>query len=108
MSLLKLNTEAYSTKEFIDIRRMALPVENCLNKNGDLMNSFPDVMAVFPWSHRIGVAVDLARSVVVAMSVASHVTKNVRMLHRHVCQGDPQRVHSVDGQRRFVLCAQPS
>jgi len=77
--------------------------EYIIIKNVDLKNSFHNVVAVSPRRHRVGVAIDLPRAVVIAMSVARDLTKDVRMLRRHVRQRDPQGGRSVDGQRCFEL-----
>jgi len=58
---------------------------------------------VSPGHHRVGVAVDLPRSVVVATTVARHVTKNVRMSRCHAGQRHAQRRGRVDGQSRLEL-----
>jgi len=77
-----------------------------MTKTVDLENGPHDVTSVSPRQHRVGVAVDVPRAVVIATTVARHVTKNVRMLERHVGQRHAYRGRSVDRQRRFELTAQ--
>jgi len=60
-------------------------------------------VAVRPGRHRVGVAVQLPRTVVVPVSVTRHVTENVRMSRGHVGQPDTQRGRRVDGERRLEL-----
>jgi len=69
----------------------------------DLTNGFRNVVTVSPGRHRVGVTVQLPRTVVVPVSVTRHVTEDVRMSRGHVGQRHPQRGGRVDSERRLEL-----
>lgn len=67
------------------------------------MNGSDDVLPVSPRRHWVGVAVCQPGAVVVATSVPRHVTKDIRMLRRHVGQRNSQRRRSVHRQSQLEL-----
>ena len=69
----------------------------------DPVNGSDDVLPVSPRRHWVGVAVCQPGAVVVATTIPRHVTKDIRMLRRHVGQRNSQRRRSVHRQSQLEL-----